>query len=129
VRRFILLLHLHQAHHLIHIRSSNWLCYHGNRHSRSRVHKRRNSFVLANKRRIHSFVPFKHPQQVASFLLIPYPIGHVPMFTDRALGITVGYTFWYLLCMTATAEVVAASDLITFCMSTLFHYYMLFPYD
>jgi len=51
------------------------------------------------------------------------------MFTDRALGITVGYTFWYLLCMTATAEVVAASDLITFCMFTLFHYYMLFPYD
>ncbi|KAL3418558.1 amino acid permease [Phlyctema vagabunda] len=41
-------------------------------------------------------------------------IRHVPLFTDRALGITVGYTFWYLLSITAAAEVVAASSLIAF---------------
>jgi amino acid transporter len=41
-------------------------------------------------------------------------IRHVPMFTDKALGITVGYTFWYLLSITAAAEITAASSLIAF---------------
>ncbi|KAF9024819.1 hypothetical protein BDZ89DRAFT_1162030 [Hymenopellis radicata] len=39
-------------------------------------------------------------------------IRHIPMFTDRALGITVGWMFWYLLSITAAAEIVAASSLI-----------------
>ena len=34
------------------------------------------------------------------------------MFTDKALGITTGYTFWYLLAITAPAEIVAASSLV-----------------
>lgn len=41
-------------------------------------------------------------------------IRHVPLFTDKALGVTVGYTFWYLLSITAAAEIVAASSLVTF---------------
>ncbi|RDW82617.1 hypothetical protein BP6252_03729 [Coleophoma cylindrospora] len=41
-------------------------------------------------------------------------IRHVPLFTDKALGVTVGYTFWYLLSITAAAEIVAASQLIAF---------------
>ncbi|KAG9244774.1 amino acid permease/ SLC12A domain-containing protein [Calycina marina] len=41
-------------------------------------------------------------------------IRHVPLFTDRALGITVGYTFWYLLSITSAAEIVAASSLIAY---------------
>lgn len=36
------------------------------------------------------------------------------MFTDKALGITTGYNFWYLLSITAPAEIVAASSLITY---------------
>ncbi|KAF9021949.1 hypothetical protein BDZ89DRAFT_1137683 [Hymenopellis radicata] len=39
-------------------------------------------------------------------------IRHIPMFTDRALGITVGWMFWYLLAIFAAADVVAASSLI-----------------
>lgn len=39
-------------------------------------------------------------------------IRHVPIFTDKALGITVGYTFWYLLSITSAAEITAASSLI-----------------
>jgi amino acid transporter len=41
-------------------------------------------------------------------------IRHIPMFTDKALGITAGYTFWYLLSITASAEIVAASSLISY---------------
>lgn len=39
-------------------------------------------------------------------------IRFVPLFSDKALGITIGYTFWYLLSITTAAEVVAASSLI-----------------
>jgi amino acid permease len=39
-------------------------------------------------------------------------VRFVPLFSDKALGITIGYTFWYLLSITAPAEVVAASSLI-----------------
>lgn len=39
-------------------------------------------------------------------------IRFIPRFSDKALGITTGYTYWYLLSITASAEIVAASSLI-----------------
>jgi yeast amino acid transporter len=39
-------------------------------------------------------------------------IRFIPRYSDQALGVAVGYTFWYLLAITAAAEVVAASSLV-----------------
>ncbi|KAH8896890.1 hypothetical protein GQ53DRAFT_680622 [Thozetella sp. PMI_491] len=48
-------------------------------------------------------------------------IRFVPRFSDKALGITVALTFWYLLSITVAAEVVAASSLVAYWRPDLNH--------
>ncbi|KAL1745982.1 amino acid permease/ SLC12A domain-containing protein [Schizophyllum fasciatum] len=41
-------------------------------------------------------------------------IRFIPLFTDRALGLTTAWTFWYLLTINCSAEIAAASSLVSF---------------
>ncbi|KAI5831862.1 hypothetical protein K523DRAFT_414646 [Schizophyllum commune Tattone D] len=41
-------------------------------------------------------------------------IRFIPRFTDRALGFTTAWTFWYLLAINGPAEIAAASSLVSF---------------